>query len=107
MPQKAESKSSSSSSDHEEQKLDGIQKVENTADGWTFKRTNPETDQLEYLAWFEKHDKMENGDCFEMRDTPEEIRLFPEEHRQTLWLKSVCDYTAFTIAEIKIPKEEF
>ena len=45
-----------------------------------------------------------NGECFEMRDTPEEIRLF-EEDRQTLWLKSVCWYNPSTVAEFKVPKK--
>ena len=70
---------------------------------YTYKRTNPESGELEYLAWFD-HGEMMNGECFEMRDTPEEIRLF-EEDRQTLWMNSVCWYNPSTVAEFKVPKK--
>lgn len=57
---------------------------------------------MEFLALFDSISMM-NEDCFEKRDTEEEIRLFFDDIR-TLWIKAVCWYNPHTIAEFKVPR---
>ena len=57
---------------------------------------------MEFLAVFDSISMM-NEDCFEARDTEEEIRLFFDDIK-TLWIKAVCWYNPHTIAEFKVPR---